>query len=131
MKKILFASLLILKPILCSAQQDSTRIYPVLKWKLDVLLDAFHYDLPACNRTVVDYSHAADSLKLALVAGEKVIELRTEQRDLKVIEATQWHTLYINSEDKRVKEGMKYRKKLIKTTLVAIGEAAVIIVFLL
>lgn len=131
MKKILFAFLVTLKLIPCSAQSDSLKTYPVPKWKLDILLDAYHYDLPACNSTLIKYAVAADSLQHALNAGSKVIELRTEQRDLKALEATQWQSLYINSEQKRNQEAKKGRKRLFKTTAISIVEAVIIAILIL
>jgi len=73
--------------------QDSTKLYPIPKYKLDRLLDIFHYDYPACQQSNKDLSTALDSMKYALHVADTLIQIRTLERDLKVEECNSWRHL--------------------------------------
>ena len=106
---------------------DSARLYHVPKWKLDVLLDAYAYDLPSCLSTVNKYSIASDSLKQAINAAMVLIDLRTQERDLKVKEAKDLDLLLKNNEAQQ-KVDLKLGKAKARKTGFLLGIGVLVIV---
>jgi hypothetical protein len=87
--------------------QDSLRLVPVVKYKLDRLLDSYFFDVPKFQSTVNKSFAANDSLKLAIKLADELIILRTKERDLKYAESLLWESRFNNikiihkSEEKR------------------------------
>lgn len=75
------------------------------------MLDNYFYDYPACKLTVSTTRQAVDSLKYALTEGQKLIELRTEERDLKVLETSNLRQALAAQEKLTKVEVKKARKK--------------------
>lgn len=84
MRKIVIGILLVL-PLIAYSQK-----YQVDKAKLDVLLQAYFYTLPACDTTVSKLQTALDSLKLTLQEHYKYTEVIIQERDNKAMEAETW-----------------------------------------
>lgn len=107
--------------------QDSLRFYSVPKWKLDVLLDSYAYDLPSCNNSVVKLDSALHGLKIALTAGQTLIELRTKERDLKVDEVKELRQASIKTESLHKIDLKIQRKKSFKKGI-GVGIGAFVII---
>jgi len=93
-----------------SQKSDSTQERSILKWKLDILLDNYFYDMPACTLAVDKSRSAIDSLRVTLTNGQTLIQLRTEQRDAKVKEANELR-LVIKASEEATKLKLKRAKK--------------------
>jgi len=85
-------------------------LYPVLKWKLDRLLDVYAYKYPKAIETTIKLDSTVQGLKIALQEGNALIDLRTEQRDLKVIESDNLRQALTKTEQAGVLKEKQARK---------------------
>ena len=74
----------------CLAQSDSTAIYPVVRWKLERLLDVYFYDMPAMDS--LQKATDAELVKANLMIAEMkdALTLMKEQRDVQGAKANEW-----------------------------------------
>lgn len=77
--------------------QDSLRNVHVPAWKLSRMIDEVNAGR-ICDTLVNKLSQTVDSLKVALTAGQALIDVRTEERDLKVKESQLWESRFENKE---------------------------------
>jgi len=105
--------------------------YQVDKGKLETLLQAYFYTLPACDSTVIAYQVALKKADSAIHSANKVILLRTQQRDLKALEA---ETLVsqIAIGDKIHKQELKQaKKKGFKVGSISTGIVSILVIVLI
>lgn len=129
MRYVLIYSLLFIHSSLFA--QDSLKLYPVVKWKLDRLLDISFYDYPKCETALLKSSQAIDSLKYALQKGTELVDLRTIERDLKAKETDLWQKRFENQNALQKVEIKKQRAKGNKKGIVGIGLGFLIALILL
>jgi hypothetical protein len=106
-------------------------LYQVSKPKLDTLLDSYFYKLPVCTTHVNSLDSALQALRLTFNSQAVLLDLRTEQRDLKANEAVIWEQRFNNIVIYHKSELKAEKKKRLKITLIAIGEAVLFIIILL
>jgi len=114
-----------------SQKSDSTQERSILKWKLDILLDNYFYDMPACTLAVDKSRSAIDSLRVALTDGQTLIQLRTEQRDAKVNELTELRSALLATDEATKLKVKKARKSGFIGGVSLSGGLAILLVLLL
>ena len=117
--------ILIASWIHCFPQSDSLATYPVPKWKLWRLINAYQM-LPSCDSALLKTNQALESANLTIETSGKLIELRTKQRDLKTHEAEMWEGRFNNINEYYRKEVKHQRNKGRKEGLI-IGGAFVVL----
>lgn len=117
--------ILIASWIHCFPQSDSLATYPVPKWKLWRLINAYQM-LPTCDSALVKTNQALQSANITIETSGKLIELRTKQRDLKTHEAEIWEERFNNINDYYRKEVKQQRNKGRREGLI-IGGAFVVL----
>lgn len=124
-KGLLLLGILIASWIHCFPQSDSLATYPVPKWKLWRLINAYQM-LPTCDSALVKTNQALQSANITIETSGKLIELRTKQRDLKTHEAEIWEERFNNINDYYRKEVKQQRNKGRREGLI-IGGAFVVL----
>ncbi len=124
-KGLLLLGILIASWIHCFPQSDSLATYPVPKWKLWRLINAYQM-LPTCDSALVKTNQALQSANITIETSGKLIELRTKQRDLKTHEAEMWEGRFNNINEYYRKEVKHQRNKGRKEGLI-IGGAFVVL----
>jgi len=112
-------------------KQDSTKLYPVVKWKLDRLLQSHFFTLPACDSTVVKMSLAIDTLNLALERSKDLTAVITLQRDNRAMEAEILRKQASNIKAIHDQEIKQIKRQKLNMTLIAVGEAILLIIIIL
>jgi len=131
MKRILTGILAIMLSTASSAQSDSVRLISVPKWKLERLLDNYFFIAPSCDSTVIAYQVALQKADSAINSANKVILLRTQQRDLKVLESETLAS-QIAIGDKIHKQELKQAKsKGFKTGSITTGIVSILVIVLI
>lgn len=108
--------------------QDSLKQIPVVKWKLDKLLDVYFYDQPSCMETVDKLKSANDSVRQALADGGVLIKLRTEQRDAKAFEVSE---LRLSSSASQEAHKIRERQQRKRGRVEGISVAGIVVIVLL
>lgn len=85
--------------------------YQIEKSKLDKLLQVYFYTLPACDSTVNAYQIALQKSDSVIHSGNQLIILRTQERNLKVLESETWEKRFNNQERLYIIESKKTLKK--------------------
>lgn len=95
-------------------KSDSTRLVPVEKWKLERLLQAYFYTIPVYDSAFKHYNKSLIAADSTIKAAKRLIEIRTEERDLKVMEVKALkekqdidHSIYIEQNKAQRKKGRK------------------------
>lgn len=130
MKKIVIAGLLTLIEIASLAQSDSTKLYPIEKWRLDRLLHVYFYVQPACDTTVTKLQTALDSLKLSLQTHVKYTEIIIQERNNKALEAETWRQKETNKDQIHKQELKTSRNKGRKEGAIGAGGIGLILLVL-
>lgn len=105
--------------------------YQVDKGKLETLLQAYFYTLPACDSTVNALNITLEKFNITFNEQSKIIELRTQQRDLKVIEANLWQKRFENAANIHQMELKQAKKKGRKQGVILTGMPAILLIILI
>lgn len=105
--------------------------YQIDKGKLEKLIQAYFYTLPACDSTVNAYQVALIKYDTALHRAEKVILIRTQERDLKVLESETWQKRFDNADALHESQLKTEKKKGFKWGAIITGTGFTILDILL
>lgn len=97
--------------------------FQVDKGKLETLLQAYFYTLPACDSTVIAFRHALDSANRQLNTADKMIQL-------KELESETWEKRFNNSKQIHKSELKKTRKLTLQVSIIAVVEFLVLLIVL-
>lgn len=98
------------------------------KWKLERLLQSHFYILPPCDSTVNSLNVTLEKFNITFNEQSKILQLRTEQRDLKVLEADLWQRRFENQKDIHKTELKEATKKGIKLGSILTGIPAILLI---
>jgi len=101
------------------------------KWKVKKLLQSHFYILPACDTLVAKQSQVIDRLNLTLRASIKLDSIHVLQRDNKIAEAETLRKQAINTKAIHDQEIKQIKRQKLNMTLIAVGEAILLIVIIL
>ncbi len=118
-----------LTPLL--GQSDSLKLVAIPKWKVDKLLHSHFYKLPVSDSLVKSLTKEIDLLYLTLEQSKKLTSITEAQRDNKALQAEIWEQRFNNIVAYHKSELKTEKKKRLKITLIAIGEAVLIVLILL
>jgi len=118
-----------LTPLL--GQSDSTKLVAIPKWKVDRLLHSHFYKLPVSDSLVKSLTKEIDILYLTLEQSKKLTSITEAQRDNKALQAQIWEQRFNNMVDLNKSQLKQEKRKRLKITLIAIGEAVLFIIILL
>ncbi len=111
--------------------QSNDSLVSIPKWKLEKLLNSYFYILPACDSTVEKQHKAIEALNIALERSRQLDSVHVLQRDNKAKEAEilrKQASVIKSIHDQQVKQIKRQKSNM---TLIAIGEAIVLIIIIL
>lgn len=117
--------------IALSQKSDSLKNISIPKWKLERLLQSHFYILPSCDSTVIAYQKALELADSTINSANKVILIRTQQRDLKVLEAYTCEQRFSNQKTIHQQELKQATKKGRKQGIILTGIPAILLIILL
>lgn len=129
MKRLGIGALLLI--ISWTAYSQTSNKILVERKKLEILLDYYFYDGPACQRSLM----ASDSLnsiyKLSLAYSDSLNQIKATKIELQGLQLNTWEQRYNNIVAKYDEAITHLKRKNLKLALLAIGEAVLLVLLVL
>jgi hypothetical protein len=110
---------------------DSNKMIMVTKWKLERLLDSHFYDLPTCKTSLQVTDSLTSILKLSLAYSDSLNQIKSTKIQLQATQLTIWEKRHGNTIQANKERINDLKKKKNRLTLIAIGEAVLLVLIIL